>query len=410
MKVKENSEPFLSSSKQSEFEHGKLESLVPIYQLGTRFFEADSEEDLFERLLDFIEQEFETYTISIMILEEASGTLEIVASRGLNESQLNASNAKPGEGIAGWVFVNKRPLILNRDSQYPSELSTHLKRPEIVSSICFPLLNRDGVIGVINLSQTNEKVTYSSSEMELVSMLSQLTVMAIENVRLNRQRAESVRMETLLEQYVSTDVAHLLIEQKHDLRDIGNVQELTILFADLRNFTQLVQKLELQELRLFLNEFFTLITEEVHRSGGTLNKFMGDGVLIVFGAPVSHPFPGKAAVQTALNIGQRFREICKSYCSQNVFFEKIALGIGVAQGEVFIGNVGSNRRFDYTVVGTAVNTAQRLASYAMGKTILVTDGVGRKIESDFNIVNSERIALKGFREPMQVHEIEIERI
>lgn len=405
MKVKEFSAGAARTSDRVKYEHAKLEALLPIYQLGTRFLEADSEDELYERLLDVIEHEFDAYTISIMMLQEEAGILEIVASRGLTKKQLEESSVRPGERIAGWVFANNRPLIFNRDSQHRSEFAPLLTRKEIASSICFPMVNRDGVIGVINISQTNDQVTYSDADIELVSILSQLTVIAIENVRLNRQKLETVRMETLLEQYVSSDVARLLINQKHDLREIGNVQELTVLFADLRNFTQLVQQLELQKLRLFLNEFFTIVTNEVYQSRGTLNKFIGDGVLVVFGAPISHACPGKAAVETAIRIGRRFKKMCDRYCGENEFFKEIALGIGVSSGEMFIGNVGSQQRLDYTVVGTAVNVAQRLASHAAGDTILITDAVRREIEPEIEVVNSEHIALKGFSESMQVHEV-----
>ncbi|MCG6929175.1 MAG: GAF domain-containing protein [Desulfofustis sp.] len=407
MKVKDILQKRLGSSAREDFENARLEALLPIYQLGSRFLNADSEIELYERLLDVIEREFRPYTISIMMLEKTSGFLEIVASRGLTSEQLEASRLRPGERIAGWVFANNRPIVLNRTTQSRSEFAPLLTRQEIASSICFPMVSRDGVIGVINISQTDEEVTYSEADIELVSILSQLTVMAIENARLNRQRFDAVRMRTLLEQYVSPDVARVLVDQQHDLRQIGAIRDLTVMFADLRNFTLLVQQLDLKNLRLFLNEFFSLFTEEVYQSGGTLNKFMGDGVLVIFGAPVDHHRPAAAAVETSIRIIRRFQEMVRDYCREHDCFHEVALGIGVSSGELFIGNVGSQERFDYTVVGTAVNVAHRLASHATGNTLLLTDEVKRSVEKAVRIQLSRHLTLKGFQKAIPVHMVDL---
>ena len=246
---------------------------------------------------------------------------------------------------------------------------------------------------------------YGDRDVDLVSTLSQLTAMAIDNIRLNEKHGEAARIKTLFEQFVSSDVARLLINQKRDLHEIGTIEDLTVVFADLRNFTSLVQSIELQKLRSFLDDFFTLTAEEAQRGGGTLNKFLGDGVLIIFGAPLHHANPAVGAVRAAQRIHFLFKRLRDRYCRENRLFGEISLGVGIGSGDVFIGNVGSAKRFDYTVVGVPVNLAQRLASYATGDTILITDAVKRESGSEIRTINTGNIMLKGFSDQVQIHEV-----
>ncbi len=405
MKGKDISKNHKSSAQIAEIEEAKLKTLMPIYQLGSRFLMVSDEQEIFELLLDVIQEQLDTSSVSIMILDKNSNYLKIIASRGLSEETLKIAKVKVGERISGWVFKHKTPLLFNRATQNQSEFAPLLQRKELSSSISFPMTNRNEVIGVINISQTKDQNQYSSVDIELVSILSQLTVTALENIRLARQKEEIVRIRTLFEQYVSPDVARLLLDEDHQLLDIGKVQELTVLFADIRNFTPLVQHLQLQQLRTFLNDFFDLFTKVVYQNQGTLDKFMGDGALVIFGAPISLRHPAEAAVKTGVEILRRFGELRKRYRNIDQCFAEIGLGIGISCGEMFIGNVGSQQRFDYTVIGAQVNVAQRLASHTSGDTLLITDQILRGFADDIRIDKTEKISLRGFPEKIVVHSV-----
>lgn len=186
---------------------------------------------------------------------------------------------------------------------------------------------------------------------------------------------------------------------------IGEIKDITILFADVRNFTPLVRQLPLETLRSFLNDFFGLLTEAVFKLGGTLDKFIGDAVLAFFGAPMALSEPRLKAVHSAMMMHKTFEELKLAGIGRNQAINGIGLGIGINYGETFLGNVGSPKRFDYTVIGIDVNIAQRLASVASSGQTLITEKVTAGLSSQFHVIEEPLRHLKGMDKPMPVFSV-----
>jgi adenylate cyclase len=239
----------------------------------------------------------------------------------------------------------------------------------------------------------------------MLSIITGQSMMALENVRFIREREENSRIRALLEQYVSPEVSHLLMGRNQDLLKVGSVQELTVLFADIRNFTFLVQRLPLDHLRLFLNSFFDLFAQIVFSSQGMLDKFMGDAALVIFGAPVKIDKPCIAAVTAAMRIIRGFEQLRLFWVEKDKIFEKVGLGIGISRGPMFLGNVGSARRLDYTVIGTDVNIAQRLASETSSGQILITDRVYNNLGGQFPVQTDSKRRLRGMESEVKVYSL-----
>lgn len=216
-------------------------------------------------------------------------------------------------------------------------------------------------------------------------------------------RGEPARVRTLFEQYVSPETARLLAAGPEKLPDHGSIEDLTVLFADIAHFTALVQRIELNILAEFLKEFFELFTTAVYRNMGTLDKFMGDGALAIFGAPVALEDSADRALCAGKTLLKQFQPLCVKYRRKAEVFADISLGIGMSSGKMFIGNLGSHRRFDYTVIGAGVNAAQRLASLAAGDSVLFTDAVLKRLTADIKITRTEKILLRGFDKEIIVH-------
>ena len=224
-----------------------------------------------------------------------------------------------------------------------------------------------------------------------------------ENVYLNNQMS---RMRTLFEQYMAPEVASILLGQQEGKPDFaGGVQEITVLFADIRNFTFLVQHLPLQESRAFLTEFFDMVADIVSSWHGILDKFIGDAALIIFGAPVDHPTPNLSAVSAAIEIQKGFELLRTKWALKSELFAQIGLGIGVSRGEMYMGNVGSGRRLDYTVVGADVNIAQRLASETVAGQILVTESVYGDVAGKVSLHEEKTRFLRGLEKEIQLYSI-----
>ncbi len=357
-------------------ENSRLRALLPLYGLGENFLGSTSQPDVLESLLDVIADQTAADSLSVMLYDEEEGVLRIAASRGIPEEMIPKIKIKPGDKIAGRVFEERRPVILNQETQNDSRFADLLKRPEIVSAVSFPMVVRDRILGVLNVSYTDGDIRFADSDIEILGILSTQAALALENIRTREAMAQEIRLQALLEQYVAPEIAKVLLESDSNLiRDLGAVKVATVLFADIRNFTGMVQQLPLPVLRDFLNEFFQVFTETIFEYRGTVDKFMGDAVLAVFGALIELDNASWTAVETAVAIRERFAALKKSWQGRDVFFDSIDLGFGITRGEMFMGNVGSARRLDYTVIGTEVNIAQRLASSATSSRIYITEHV-----------------------------------
>ncbi len=386
-------------------ESSRSRALLPLYKLGEKFMTITTEDQVYNELLDVIVRELKVPSVSLLIFDEDIDRLKIVGSRGLDNKILSKIQIKSGEKIAGWVYENQKPVILNKLTQHHSPFSSLLKKNHISASISFPMVSRGKVIGVINISQNDPRIEYSQADIEMLSIVSGQAIMALENVASFKQRENTIRMRAVLEQYVAPEVAELLINSNQNLMDVGGVQELTVLFADIRNFTLLVQNLPPQKMRIFLNSFFDIFSNVIFSWKGTLNKFMGDAVLAIFGAPITLEKANFSAVSAAVEILVAFENLRKEWMEISSLFDHIGLGIGMSRGEMFLGNVGSKRRLDYTVIGTDVNIAQRLASGALSGQILITESVRCELGDGFAFSEQKARMLKGLEKETLLYSI-----
>ncbi|MFW2365150.1 MAG: adenylate/guanylate cyclase domain-containing protein [Desulforhopalus sp.] len=383
----------------------RLKTLLPLYELGQKFIAAQSEEKIYKELIDAVSQEAGVPSVSVMMYDEVSCSLKIVAHRGLDQEYVNSLEIKPGEKISGRVFSSEQPIILNRDSKEQHSYHSLMKRDELSAAISFPIASRGKVVGVINISETRDDIQFSEADIEMLSIITDQAMMAIENVRSTKEREKNNRVVALLEQYVSPEVSSLLVESHQDLLNVGSVEVLTVLFADIRNFTLLVQHLQPSEIREFLNSFFEFFSSHIFSGKGMLDKFMGDGALAIFGAPVRIDNPNRAAVSAACHIMGAFENLRTLWRDKSEVFEQVGLGIGISRGAVFLGNIGSARRLDYTVIGTDVNIAQRLASETASGQIFITDRVYSSELSGFSGKLQEPMMLRGMESPVEVYSI-----
>lgn len=217
-----------------------------------------------------------------------------------------------------------------------------------------------------------------------------------------------IRLETMFEQLHSPQVAKELIKKIDDWDQPNKIREkveMTILFADIRGFSTMVSALKLEDIMAFLDEFYGAMTKTVFNNEGSIDKFIGDEVMAFFGAPIALKNCSENGVKTAIEMAASFQQLREKFSSDTSHFENLGIGIGVNTGEVFIGNVGSKTRYDFTVIGTAVNLARRLCSYAGPDQILTTEETISKIPGMVSSEFVENISLKGIPKPVNLHKI-----
>ncbi|MBI2109993.1 CHASE2 domain-containing protein [Candidatus Woesearchaeota archaeon] len=212
---------------------------------------------------------------------------------------------------------------------------------------------------------------------------------------------EKAKVRHLFGKYVSHEVADEILKSKEGIDLEGVEKEISILFADIRGFTSLSERLKPKELVSTLNKCLSVMTDSILESKGTLDKYIGDAVMAIFNAPVRHEDHAKEAVQAAVEMVKRVKALGLG----------VSVGAGVNTGEAVIGNVGSKDRLGYTAIGDSVNLASRVESLNKyyGTSILITESTLRKLgKHNFGIREIDKVAVKGKKEAIMIYEVMID--
>jgi adenylate cyclase len=216
---------------------------------------------------------------------------------------------------------------------------------------------------------------------------------------------ERQKLRDLFGAYMSADVAAALLA-KDEAGDLTERRYVAILFVDVRGFTAFSQHRTPEVVVSVLNQFFEAAVDAIAASGGTVNKYLGDGLLAIFGAPVALERPGCAAVEAALEISARLQALNRQLEARGV--PALKIGIGIHAGDVVVGSIGSPRhKLEYTVIGDAVNVASRIEQLnkSMRTEILISEEVFRALTDPWRGLAGEPVSepVKGIDQPVKVY-------
>ncbi len=203
---------------------------------------------------------------------------------------------------------------------------------------------------------------------------------------------EANRNKEVLNQVLSKEIADEVLKRKTE----GEEREIAILFADIRNFSQLTQKMGAREIADLLNEIMKKIIPVVSQYHGVIDKYLGDGMMVLFGAPISDE---KAALNAVLAACEMQRILAQYNRGRD---DPIFFGMAIHAGSVFMGNVGTRERFNYTAIGANVNLAAHLCSAASPSQILITEAVLQSVKEMVEVEKLPSIYLKGFEKPIEI--------
>jgi adenylate cyclase len=324
---------------------------------------ADSVDEVLVRVLDIL---FEALPVDrgFILLSDASSELVCEAARFKDRVELRPSVEVPVSRTMLGAVMRERVALVTFDALSDQRLSggESIRLHQIRSAMCTPLWSGDHIIGVVQVDSPFHVGAFGEREVDFLATIANYAAVAIERLRYAAKAEFEKQVRTRLERYHSPALIEEVLRQGAGGTDEGirrlRATEATVLFADLVGFTAFAEDSTPGDAAELLNSFLNLSVEAIFAAGGTLDKFIGDCVMAFFGAPMPQPDHAERAVRAAVEIQRSLQAWNADRAEQGLpaFAARVALN----SGPVVVGDVGSARRVDYTVLGNTVNVAARL--------------------------------------------------
>ena len=297
--------------------------------------------------------------------------------------------------------------VLTRDARLDFAGANSIISANIRSAICVPLLLQGNAIGVILLDSAGRE-KFSERDRDLVAAIASFAAVSIERARLTEELRQQGQLRQNLERFLSPNVAHALARYVAEHGTLWEAQEqiVSVLFADIKGFTSLSERLSAHEVQDLLNEYLHEMTEVVFRHNGTLDKYIGDGIMAVFGAPRLPDEPvdeqhALRAVAAALEMQIAQQRLVSKWEANKTFM----IRIGVNTGTAYTGFFGTRHRLEYTAIGDTVNTASRLEGTAEPGSVFIGQDTATFVEASFKLQEMGELQLKGKQQRVRAFKV-----
>jgi adenylate cyclase len=305
--------------------------------------------------------------------------------------------------------MKERAAVLTSDAamDFAASKGKSMILNRISSAIVVPLLHNDEILGVLWLD--SEMVAqFQRKDLELVTAVVNQAAMFIEINALSKKIEQEIVTRERFSRLLSPNVAERVISGQLEIKKGGElVSECTVFNSDIRGFTRMSEGTEPQVVVDMLNEYFERMVEALFKYEGTLDKFMGDGIMALWGAPVAHPDDPVRSVQCALEQMQVLGEFNRERVSHGL--PPLAVGIGIHIGPLVAGYIGSSKALSYTVIGDTANTSARLCGIAQGGQIIVSEPAFARLGARFECEELPAAHVKGKEHALRIFNVVRER-
>jgi adenylate cyclase len=301
--------------------------------------------------------------------------------------------------------MRDRVALLSQDAKTDKQFSgaESIVAQGVRSTICAPLITESNVHGVMYADRFDPFAAFSPDDLELISAVAAQTAMVVETVKAHKRLAREEVARANYGRFMPEYVVKQMLENPDSFKLGGANQTVTILFADIRGFTAFSEKENPEKVVGLLNRYFSAMSEIIFAHGGTLDKYIGDGLMAIFGAPTATPEDAKNALKTAVTMQRRLTTLNKELELEG--FSRVNVGIGLHTGVATIGYIGSERRSEYTAIGDTVNLASRLESTARGGQILVSEATAQAGADLFTFLPQESLTVKNRLQSVSLFEV-----
>ena len=365
--------------------------------------EIGLEHDL-DRLLDKILTalfKFVNADRGAILLAEADGTLQPKAAkrRDGTDAPIEVSST-----ILNHV-IKEKASVLSHDAStdFAASKGKSMILNRITSAMVVPLLHEKEVLGALWLD-AQSIAQFQAKDLELITAVANQAAMFIQNNLLARKIEQEIVTRERFSRLLSPNVAEQVISGKLEVRKGGqSLEKCTVFNSDIRGFTNMSEGTQADVMVEMLNEYFELMVDRIFKFEGTLDKFMGDGIMAFWGAPMARPDDPIRCVESALDQ----MAMLDGFNSKRVAEGRpsISIGMGIHTGPLVVGYVGSSKALSYTVIGDTANTSARLCGIAEAGQVIVSEATLRELRDRFEVTELAPAKLKGKEKPMRIFNV-----
>ena len=393
--------PIEERVKALEKENNLLKLLLAV---GKTLSSVLTPDEIMHRVMELVFQMDNVERGFVMLLDDKKGFRPAVILYKDDARKNDTRGVALSTTVTERLLNDRVPLLIydvGTDERFSSSQS--LRMSGIRSAMCAPLIYKDRVFGIFYVDCLSRPYAFSQEELGIFSVIAAEAAISFDNAHSHEELARRVVERQAFERFLPPSVVEIIIANPSEIHLGGENQVVTILFSDIRGFTRMSEHMEPHAVVELLNEYFSEMTDLISESGGTLDKYLGDGIMAVYGAPFPKPDDALRATKTAIEMQRALAALNRDWQARGQ--QALRMGVGVNTGPVTAGNIGSAKRMDYTVIGDAVNLASRLCSNAAGGQILVSESTYSLLDLSITSQRLEPILVKGKETPVELHEI-----
>lgn len=358
-----------------------------------------------DKLLDkILEKAFEVFAADrgVILLQDETGAMRPRTVR--SKSGRDPGDIRISQTILKEVQEEKT-AVLSSDAMLDSRFSgAHSIILEgIRSTMSVPLLYGDELLGIIHLDSQIATGAFTEKDLQILMGFAQQAAVNIKHNRLLREMEESILARDKLRRLLSPHLVDEILNGNIELKKGGDKRLATVLFSDIRGFTSKTERTSAEAIVSMLNEYFEVMVEILFEYEGTLDKFVGDEIMAVWGAPLARQDHASRAVLCALDMLAALDNLNAERAREGK--ESIEIGIGIATGEMIAGYMGSTQAMDYTVIGDTVNLGARLCSAAGPGEILINETTLQLVQQAVEVIALPPVRVKGKAAPVKLYRV-----
>ncbi|MDZ8053349.1 MAG: adenylate/guanylate cyclase domain-containing protein [Aulosira sp. ZfuVER01] len=378
-----------------------VDKLKILLEVSKQLSSPEEPDRLLEKILDLLFEIINVDRAVILMVNETTKQLEHKAVK--LRSGVSSENQFYSKNITNYVYKNGNAILTTDaclDQRFNDSESVFVQT--IRASMCIPLKPREEVIGVLYVDNLSLSDVYSDEDVEFLSALANQAAIAIDNANLYKKIEAEAVMRNKLERFFPEAVRKKLKEEGN----LGIVEtEVTALFADITNFTKMSSTMQPRQVIAMLNEYFEVIVEEiVFRYEGTLEKYIGDALFAIWGAPYSKADDAQQAIQAAIDMQWAVLRLNQQWVQQGK--QPIQIHIGLNTGKVAAGNIGSEKLIQYATIGDTTNVTSRICNVAQAGEIVISQTTFDRLKAmNLPCEKMPLVQVKGQDQPLQLYRL-----